>query len=192
MHKLLERQLKKALRSTSDGKLDYESLVEVVNATYEEFDKERRLTDRSMELVSKELLELNRRIREQSEATVQAIMDNVIDGIVSVNDSCIIESFNPAAERIFGYSASAVIGQSIDKLIPQMGRHIRGALASELSSAEDLRHEAVGRRKDCSSFPMDLAISQMQVDQRRIFIGVVQDIIRFLKSFSTCDPWERA
>ena len=85
MHKLLERQLKKALRSSADNKVDYDILLEMVNATYEKFDRERRLTDRSMELVSKELLKLNRKIREQSEARVQAIMDNVIDGIVTVN-----------------------------------------------------------------------------------------------------------
>jgi PAS domain S-box-containing protein len=184
MHKLLERQLKKALRSSADNKVDYDILLDMVNATYEEFDRERRLTDRSMELVSKELLKLNRKIREQNEARVQAIMDNVIDGIVTVNENSIIESFNPSAEQIFGYSATDIIGQSIDKLIPELGKYIRNALTPELgedvskypSDGQDVGHETVGQRKGGLTFPMDLAISEMRLDEKRIFIGVVRDI----------------
>jgi len=184
MHKLLERQLKKALRSSADNKVDYDILLDMVNATYEEFDRERRLTDRSMELVSKELLKLNRKIREQNEARVQAIMDNVIDGIVTVNENSIIESFNPSAERIFGYSATDIIGQSIDKLIPELGKYIRNALIPELgedvskypSDGQDVGHETVGQRKGGLTFPMDLAISEMRLDEKRIFIGIVRDI----------------
>ncbi len=184
MHKLLERQLKKALRSSADNKVDYDILLDMVNATYEEFDRERRLTDRSMELVSKELLKLNRKIREQGEARVQAIMDNVIDGIVTVNENSIIESFNPSAERIFGYSATDIIGQSIDKLIPELGKYIRNALIPELGEdvskypgdGQDVGHETVGQRKGGLTFPMDLAISEMRLDEKRIFIGVIRDI----------------
>ena len=66
MHKLLERQLKKSARVSHNGNLDYNSLVEMINSTYEEFDRDRQLTNRSIELASKELLELNRRFRSKA------------------------------------------------------------------------------------------------------------------------------
>ena len=68
MHKLLERQLKTSARLSHNGSLDYNSLVELINSTYEEFDRERQLTHRSIELASKELLELNRKIQDQGDS----------------------------------------------------------------------------------------------------------------------------
>jgi len=66
MHKLLERQLKKAARLTPDGSVDYAALLEVISATYEDFEKERRLKDRSFTLMSEELLQLNEQLRQES------------------------------------------------------------------------------------------------------------------------------
>ncbi len=172
MHRLLERQLKKALRSSHDGKVDYDTLIEMVNATYEEFDKERRLTDRSMKLASEELLELTQRIQKQNEARLQAIMDNVIDGIITINENGTIESFNQAAERIFGYRESDIIGHDIDMLIPDLGKD----MCNYTSTRQNIRHEVRGKRKDGSTFPMDLAVSEMRLDEKRILIGVVRDI----------------
>ncbi|HEX3037321.1 MAG TPA: response regulator [Thermodesulfobacteriota bacterium] len=184
MHKLLERQLKKASRYSSDGKVDYDALVEMISQTYEEFDKERRLAARSMELVSKELLDLNRKIQEQSEARVQAIMDNVVDGIITFGERGIIESFNPAAARIFGYRVTEVAGQNIDTLIPEVGEYIKNAFVYGLSEDKNkyqdgkqgVWREAIGQRKDGSTFSMDLAISDMRLSEKRVFIGVVRDI----------------
>ncbi|MER3446093.1 MAG: hypothetical protein C4291_04310 [Candidatus Dadabacteria bacterium] len=125
-----------------------------------------------MELMSKELLELNRRIQEQSETRVQAIMDNVIDGIITINENGTIESFNQAAERIFGYRENDVIGHNIDMLIPDLGKD----MCNYPSTGQNIRHEVRGKRKDGSTFPMSLSISEIRLHEKRILIGVVRDI----------------
>ncbi|MGH7901235.1 MAG: PAS domain-containing protein, partial [Thermodesulfobacteriota bacterium] len=172
MHKLLERQLKKSARVSYNGNLDYNSLVEMINSTYEEFDRERQLTNRSIELASTELLELNRKIQEQSKARVQAIMDNVVDGIITCDRQGLIESFNPAAERIFGCSAVEIISRNISLLIPRLDE----VESKYVHRKQGVGVETIGQRTGGSIFPIDLAISEMNFDEKSVFICVIRDI----------------
>jgi PAS domain S-box-containing protein len=167
--------------------------VELINSTYEEFDRERQLTHRSIELASKELLELNRKIQDQSEARVQAIMDNVVDGIITFDEQGIIESFNPAAERIFGCSAAEIMRRKIYLLVPEIDE----AESKFLHRKQGVGIETIGQRKDGSTFPIDLAISEMNFDEKSVFICVVRDIteskrvkdeLRRLASFPVQNP----
>jgi two-component system, LuxR family, sensor kinase FixL len=117
----------------------------------------------------------------QAEERMRSIVDHVIDGIITIDERGTVESYNPAAERIFGYSAAEVIKQNVKMLMPEPfhSQH-DGYLANYLRSGEakiiGIGREVVGRRKDGSTFPMDLAVSAFHLGQRRYFTGIVRDI----------------
>ena len=113
---------------------------------------------------------------------VRAIVDNVGEGIVTINEKGDIESFNAAAEHLFGYPAVEVIGRNVRMLMPEPYRSAHdGYLKRYLDSGERRClgrgfREVEGRRKDGSVFPMELSINEMRSGPRRLFIGVVRDI----------------
>jgi len=117
-----------------------------------------------------------------SAALIKTVLNTVVDGIVTLHASGgIVQTVNPAAERMFGYTAAELIGQNFSTLIPELDRdQPNGAL--EYSSANDkaggigLAREVVGRRKDGRSFPMEMAVSEMWLGGKRYFTGVLRDI----------------
>lgn len=116
-----------------------------------------------------------------SEARVRAVLDNVIDGIITINERGIIQSLNPAVERIFGYTADELLHQNVKILMgePYHAAH-DGYLHNYLSTGRakiiGIGREVEGRRKDGDIFPLDLAVSQVDLDGRAMFIGVVRDL----------------
>lgn len=111
----------------------------------------------------------------------RAILDSVVDGIITIDERGVIESLNPATERIFGWSANTLAGQSISVLMPaeqahQYDQYLRDYFASGVASVIGNGCELEGIRRDGSVFPMDVAISEILIDGRRHFIGVVRDI----------------
>ncbi|HEX2025556.1 MAG TPA: PAS domain S-box protein, partial [Actinomycetota bacterium] len=112
--------------------------------------------------------------RRESER-IRSIVDNVIDGIVTIDEQGVIESFNPAAERIFGYRAEEVLGKHARLLRPEAeaGGEDWAALAG---AAIGRVREVVGRRKDGTTFPMDLAAGEFHLQGRRAFTVVVRDV----------------
>lgn len=117
----------------------------------------------------------------KSEARMRSVFNNVSDGIIIIDEKGIIEKLNPSAERLFGYSAEEIIGQSINKLMPEPDRSRHDSyLTSYLNGGKakilDTRREVSGLKKDGSIFPMELGVSEFYVDQRHFFIGTVHDI----------------
>lgn len=115
------------------------------------------------------------------EASHGAIVDAAVDGIITVDDQGLIQSFNPAAEYFFGYRAAEVIGRNVNLLMPPPYRAEHDAyIARYLRTGEKriigIGREVVGQRKDGQTFPIDLAISEVQIGGRRIFTGMVRDI----------------
>ena len=116
-----------------------------------------------------------------SEFQKSAILDNVVDGIITINKRGIIQTFNRAAEQIFGYQAAEVIGANVQVLMPEPfhGEHpqyIQSYLKSGSAKIIGIGREVVGKRKDGSDFPMDLAVSEVQLGDRRGFVGITRDI----------------
>jgi PAS domain S-box-containing protein len=115
-------------------------------------------------------------------ALIQTILNTVVDGIITLHArSGIVEKANPAAERMFGYPAAEIIGQNFSMLIPELDRDQRsGSLeyysASDEARASGLGREVVGRRKDGSVFPMEMAVSEMWLGGQRYFTGILRDI----------------
>jgi len=117
-----------------------------------------------------------------SAALIQAILNTVVDGVITLHASGgIVERANFAAEQMFGYAAAELIGQPFSLLIPELDRDQRnGSLEYYSASAEaraaGLGREVVGRRKDGSSFPLEIAVSEMWLGGKRYFTGVLRDI----------------
>lgn len=117
-----------------------------------------------------------------SEFRISSIVDIAADAIVSVDDRQIITLFNQGAERIFGYTASEVIGQPLDVLLPpdthEVHReHIRQfSRTGESARRMGERSEVRGRRKSGEIFPAEASISQFDVGGRRVFTAVLRDI----------------
>jgi len=116
-----------------------------------------------------------------SENRIRAIIDTVVDGIVTINARGLIKTFNPAAERLFGYSVDEVVGRNVKILMPESyAVEHDGYLHNYLTTGEKkvigIGREVVGQRKDGSIFPMDLAVSEMAVNGERMFTGIVRDI----------------
>ena len=112
---------------------------------------------------------------------VRAIMDSAVDAIVTADERGVIRSFNPAAERLFGFSRQEATGQPISLLMPEPDRsrhqqYIERYLATRDAHIIGIGREVEAQRKDGSRVPVHLAVSEFQVDGERRFAGVLHDI----------------
>lgn len=124
--------------------------------------------------------EASRRLREREEY-LSTLLDNVIDAIVTIDETGLIETFNPAAERIFGYGKAEIIGHNVKLLMPAGYREQHdGYLAAYRNSGvprilgKDL--ELPAQRRNGEQFTMELAVSQITLQGQRRFIAVIRDI----------------
>jgi PAS domain S-box-containing protein len=127
------------------------------------------------------LVNLYEQTRQGSEVRLRAVVDHAIDGVITISERGIVESFNPACERIFGYSAKEVIGQNIKMLMPDpyhgehdsyLSNYKKTAVAKIIGIGREVR----GKRKDHTTFPMDLAVSSFELEDGRHFSGIIRDI----------------
>jgi len=123
------------------------------------------------------------RLREQQEHTaqLQAVMMMAADGILTIDEQGTIDSFNEAAGWIFGYRPEEVVGQPVGILLPEELRerhreHLVTHLRHCPPGAINLAREVLGRRKNGSVFPLDIAVSEVCVGDRRLFTGIFRDI----------------
>jgi two-component system sensor kinase FixL len=117
----------------------------------------------------------------EAEERMRSVVNHVIDGIITIDASGTVESFNPAAERIFGFTAAEVIGHNVKMLMPEPyhGEHdgyLAGYIRTGQAKIIGIGREVVGKRKDGSTFPMDLAVSEFRLGDRSYFTGIVRDI----------------
>jgi two-component system, LuxR family, sensor kinase FixL len=116
-----------------------------------------------------------------SEARWQAIIDSAVDGIVVIDQHGSVESFNPAAEAMFGYQANEVIGHNVDMLMPSPYReehdtYLSRYLATGRAKVIGVGREVQGRRKDGSTFPLHLSVGQITIGGERRFTGILHDL----------------
>ena len=103
-------------------------------------------------------------------ASLEAILDSAADGIVTLDDTGTVRSFNDAAEQIFGVPSDQVIGQQADQLIPALDAGNNGTAFAEG------QRETEGRRHDGTTFPADISISKVQLENSVLFTLIIRDI----------------
>jgi diguanylate cyclase (GGDEF)-like protein/PAS domain S-box-containing protein len=116
---------------------------------------------------------------QESEKRMRSVLDNVSDGLATIDQAGIIESANPAVGKLFGYAEEELKGQQADILIATTHR---SAFDNYLQRRLNLdipvsgAHETMGKRKNGSLFPLEFVVSSMQVGSRHLFIATLRDI----------------
>ncbi|MGF1770487.1 PAS domain S-box protein [Enterovibrio makurazakiensis] len=119
--------------------------------------------------------------RQAGQSQLAAIVETVNDSIITIDELGNIATFNPAAEGLFGYFSDEVIGKNVKLLMPdalaiQHDTYIKNYLDGKPAKIIGSGREIVAMRKDGSTFPADLSVSQMDVLGKRMFTGIIRDI----------------
>ena len=117
----------------------------------------------------------------ESEERVRAVIDSMVIGVITIDKSGVVQSFSPGAEHMFGYAPDEVVGNNVRMLMPEPRRSEHdGYLTNFLNTGEakiiGKGRLVDGRRKDGSTFPMELEVGEMMVGGRRLFSGIVRDV----------------
>ena len=110
-----------------------------------------------------------------------AILDNVLDGIITIDERGIVDSFNKSAEHIFGYAPDEVINHNVKMLMPEPfysehDHYLSNFVTTGHKKIIGIGRQVIGLRKNSSTFPMELAVSEIQLGGKRMFTGIVRDI----------------
>ncbi|TME97693.1 MAG: PAS domain S-box protein [Chloroflexi bacterium] len=116
---------------------------------------------------------------QESEKRMRSVLDNVSDGLVTLDSAGVINSINPAVSRLFGYDEKELVGQKVEALIATTHRgsftnYVERRLTQDLPASGAL--ETMGKRKNASLFPLEFLVNSAQVGSRRLFIATVRDI----------------
>ncbi|WP_303831325.1 ATP-binding protein [Asticcacaulis taihuensis] len=114
----------------------------------------------------------------QSEENSRAVIDNVLDGVITIDEHDRIRSFNAACEDMFGYQASEVIGRPISLLMPDPTYTEHDRYVSEYLPIDAGARAVQARRKDGTGFSADLAVSAFEVDGKPHYTGIIRDITK--------------
>lgn len=117
----------------------------------------------------------------KNEVKTQNIIDSAVDGIITINEKGIIEDFNPAAQRIFGYFPDEIIGKNVSVLMPEPyhsahDKYINNYIRTGIAKIIGIGRETIGQRKDKTIFPIELSVSKVFIDNHYLFTGMVRDI----------------
>ena len=115
-----------------------------------------------------------------TESYVQAVVNSVDEGIATISETGIVETFNPAMARLFGYAPEEVIGHNVSRLMPEPHRSHHDDYLRHYRETGEARvigtgRELTGRRQDGSEFPIDLRVSEFYLGGKRRFIGTARD-----------------
>ncbi len=122
----------------------------------------------------------NDELRER-EAHLQSILDTVPDAMVVIDEDGIMRSFSAAAQRLFGYTESDIIGKNVSMLMPEPHRSAHDNYLARYLSTGERRIIGIGRivtgeRKDGSTFPMELSVGELLAGERHAFTGFIRDL----------------
>lgn len=117
----------------------------------------------------------------RNEERLRMILDNAADGIITIDRQSQVQSFNRAAEKLFGYPASEVIGHNVSMLMPnsysdQHDRYVKSYLTTGREKIIGAGRNVSGKRKDGTEFPLYLAVSAPTGNSSQVFTGIVRDM----------------
>jgi two-component system sensor kinase FixL len=118
---------------------------------------------------------------EEAASRWKAIVESAVDGIIVIDSHGRVEAFNPAAERLFGYTESDMIGQNVKVLMPSPYRdahdeYLANYLTTGVRKILGSGREVTGRRRDGTLFPLHLSVGEMVIEGQRKFTGIVHDL----------------
>ncbi len=118
---------------------------------------------------------------QKEQARLAAIINTAVDAIITIDEEGRIDSVNPASEQLFGYSSAELIGRNVNLLMPQPYRrehdgYLRSYLRTGIARIIGIGREVVGERKDGTTFPLTLAVSETRLGDRRMFTGIIHDL----------------
>ena len=120
---------------------------------------------------------------------LESVINTAIDGIITIDKFGTIETINPAASKLFGYDQSELIGRNITSLMnsPEREEHqsyIDRYLETGQAKIIGVGREVWGKKKDGSTFPLRLAVSQMKLKDKIVFTGIVHDLSEVQKAWA--------
>lgn len=123
----------------------------------------------------------------ESARLLEAIIDTAIDGIITIDNKGLVESINPAALTLFGYDAQEVIGNNISMLMPEPDQSRHDSYISNYKETGrkkiiGIGREVRGKKKDGTTFPFRLAVSEVFYKDKSIFTGFVHDLTKEKKA----------
>jgi PAS domain S-box-containing protein len=115
------------------------------------------------------------------EARLHAVVNTAVHGVILIDSTGIVLTFNPACERLFGYRAEEVVGHNVKMLMPSPYReghdgYLSNYLATGKAKVIGIGREVTGQRKDGSTFPMDLQIGEAKENGTTAFVGIIHDL----------------
>jgi two-component system sensor kinase FixL len=118
---------------------------------------------------------------EESFARTQAILEAAVNGIITIDESGVIQSVNSATERIFGYKKEELLGRRLGELVPPYDRdEFNSTLAHSLKTGNSrivgATREIRAQRKEGLTFPAELGVGEARIGKRRIFAGIMRDL----------------
>jgi PAS domain S-box-containing protein len=170
VHKLLVRQLRAAARKDGTG-FDADVLTAIIDQTYTEFDRERRLNDRAATLMEDELKDANARAKREYDAVLATILDNSSDGTLVLGEDGKVAIANAAAETQFGATSGGLANLRIDRLL--------GADAYDMACgqfAPGLLPELSGTALDGRTFPVEFSCAELDMADGKRQLWMVRDI----------------
>jgi len=133
--------------------------------------------------IARDISERKRVIKtiQEKETRLRTILNSMVDGLITINEKGIIESFNPAAEKLFGYTANEIIGHNVKMLMPESYRrehdnYLKNYISSNIAKIIGYGREVLGQHRDGSVIPIDLSVSEMWLGKQRMFVGITRDI----------------
>jgi two-component system, cell cycle sensor histidine kinase and response regulator CckA len=117
----------------------------------------------------------------RSEAHLRAILESSIDAVITIDERGLILFFNPAAERLFGYAQADILGRKVNDLMPvpyavEHDEYLANYRETGRKKIIGIGREVQAKRKDGTVFPIDLAVAEARLPDRRIFVGTIRDI----------------
>lgn len=116
-----------------------------------------------------------------SEARLASVFDTAVDGIVVINERCQVLAFNKACEDLFGYKASELLGDNVNKIMPMdyataHDGYVQRYLDTGQKRIIGIGREVSGRHKDGTEFPVELSVGEAPTPDGRQFIGILRDL----------------
>jgi diguanylate cyclase (GGDEF)-like protein/PAS domain S-box-containing protein len=111
----------------------------------------------------------------------RSVVETSVDGILTIDEHGTVQTFNAAAERMFGFAPDEVIGENVRRLMPEPFRRGHDGYPERYRETGDARvigsgREAIGIRKDGTTFPIHLSIGEMRIEGARMFTGIIRDL----------------